>query len=540
MKFQGLNKRLHNIFFHTHTVAGIVISFALFIIFFAGAFALFMDESYRWENPEARYEAPENIDIDRAFASVEAIFPNLEKANDMSIVMPSEKNPELNIYAYEMQADSTSKRISALVNTQTYEATSFEEQKTHMMETLYHLHYFGQIPFVGLYLAGFVALFFLFASITGLLIHWKDIIEKFYALRTQSGWKNLWKDAHTTLSLIGLPFQIIYGVTGALLGLSILLLAPSVMVLFNGSQDEVRGMLDPFFAIKLDTEAPQSDDIMSLNEVYALVSEEYKDYKGHFLRLRNYGTEKAAVAVIMDDNSTLTGDGTAVVDLTKREIVVVAEPNNKGYNATYRLLIRLHYATFGGIWLKFIYFIMAILTCFIIVSGILLWQAARDNKKYTDKQRQFHHRVTKVYLNICFSLFPAVAIIFLANMAVPMDMTDRIYVVDYIFFGSWFLLGWSAFRIDTYKGITKHFLLLGTIGALLIPVFNGIFTGDWLWKTIANGNWYIASVDLFWLFIGAISAWCYVQYFTNAQEKKTTSISLKKEALQASELINQD
>jgi len=48
MKLKALQPRLYNILFHTHTVSGIVISFALFVIFYAGAFSLFRDELYRW------------------------------------------------------------------------------------------------------------------------------------------------------------------------------------------------------------------------------------------------------------------------------------------------------------------------------------------------------------------------------------------------------------------------------------------------------------------------------------------------------------
>ena len=44
-----MSKRSYNIFLHTHTVSGIVISVALYIIFFAGAFALIKDEITVWE-----------------------------------------------------------------------------------------------------------------------------------------------------------------------------------------------------------------------------------------------------------------------------------------------------------------------------------------------------------------------------------------------------------------------------------------------------------------------------------------------------------
>ncbi|WCC44944.1 hypothetical protein PJW08_01285 [Tenacibaculum finnmarkense] len=39
-----MSKRNYNVFFNTHTVSGIVISVALYVIFFAGAFSFFKEE----------------------------------------------------------------------------------------------------------------------------------------------------------------------------------------------------------------------------------------------------------------------------------------------------------------------------------------------------------------------------------------------------------------------------------------------------------------------------------------------------------------
>ncbi|MEM6697237.1 MAG: hypothetical protein AAF599_02485, partial [Bacteroidota bacterium] len=30
----------------------------------------------------------------------------------------------------------------------------------------------------------------------------------------------------------------------------------------------------------------------------------------------------------------------------------------------------------------------------------------------------------------------------------------------------------------------------------------GVVTRDWVWKTLANAQWYVASVDIFWMMTG--------------------------------------
>lgn len=73
-KLKGLGNRAYNVMFHTHTVAGIVISFALFIIFYAGAFSLFRHEITQWENPNARYEIQSDFDYEKAIKKIDKSY----------------------------------------------------------------------------------------------------------------------------------------------------------------------------------------------------------------------------------------------------------------------------------------------------------------------------------------------------------------------------------------------------------------------------------------------------------------------------------
>src|SRR5690606_28107093 len=45
-------KRVYNIIFHTHTISGIIISAALYVIFFTGSISFLRDEINAWERNE--------------------------------------------------------------------------------------------------------------------------------------------------------------------------------------------------------------------------------------------------------------------------------------------------------------------------------------------------------------------------------------------------------------------------------------------------------------------------------------------------------
>ena len=44
-----MNIRRYNIYFHTHTISGIIICALLYVIFFAGSFTFFREEISAWQ-----------------------------------------------------------------------------------------------------------------------------------------------------------------------------------------------------------------------------------------------------------------------------------------------------------------------------------------------------------------------------------------------------------------------------------------------------------------------------------------------------------
>lgn len=525
--------------FHTHTVAGIVISFALFVIFYAGAVALFMDELYQWENPEARiaFVDPNTVDYNKVLHIVEQNVPNFDKDKRFSMTPPTTTDPLITFYGSK-KVDTLNKRFVGYINPSTYAFSETEKGKTHMASTIYHLHYFRQIPGIGIYLSGLIAFFFLFAVITGLLTHWKNIVNKFYMFTTEGKWKQIWTNGHLSLGFITLPFQLIYAVTGSLLGLSIIILLPSAFLMFNGDTSEVIKAVSPNSAFTYEEDANPIDGAASFNSAYHYVSSNYPDTKILNIYTANYGKEDGTIGVRVDDHEGITADGNFTFSYKDGKLLDALAPKQKSYTSgTISVLIKLHYATFGGLFLKIIYFILAMVTCYVIMSGVMIWRSARDNKKYTLKQRRFHHRVTKFYLSVTLSMFPALALIFLANILVPLEMVERITYVDTTFFLGWLLLTVIGLFWNKYDVLFKNFLLIGSIFGLMIPIANGTVTGDWLWNTLLKGQYYVFSVDFAWL-VASISG--LVVYFYYLKDMEIEKILIKRPKMDKETSVEQE
>jgi len=333
------------------------------------------------------------------------------------------------------------------------------------------------------------------------LIHWKNIRSKFFAFTVRGKWKQIWANSHTVLGVIGLPFQILYAVTGALFGLVLLLLAPTAFVLFEGDTDKVLAIVRPERAIAVNPDTAYAAH-PSLNTYYQEIKDRYPAYQIFSAVTSNYGHVDAITTYYFDDIHALNGQGHITYQLVNGEIKSQLIPENTPYTyAVQPVLFRFHFGRFGGLGIKIIFFVLALITCYMFISGILLWQEARNNNRYTAKQKAFHHKVTKVNLAICLGLFPAVACIFLANKLIPLSWTDRITYVNSAFFGSWAALILMGLRWNDFRLLNINYLKIGGILSLGVPIINGIQTGDWFWMT-ATSDPYVFSVDLFWIGTG--------------------------------------
>jgi uncharacterized iron-regulated membrane protein len=506
MKLKGPGNRAYNIFFHTHTVSGIVISVALYIIFFAGAFTLFKSEFYTWENPLFRkHISADEIRTSEVFKALYKEKPTLDINEDIYITLPSEHSPLVNIYGHLTPGkDGKEIHFTTKMHPETY--AIHEAGSSTIGETLYRLHFLDQIPYLGRWLAGFVALFFVFATITGLLIHWKNMLPKFWSFSFRGAWKQIWTNSHTVFGLLGLPYQLMYAITGAFYLLLLLVLLPAVMVFYKGNPEKVYAMAYPNMAVTYDKNAKTADNFGKVEEIYKKVEQ---DFNGKFeiisVNTRNIMKEDGAINFRLRslDKKTFASYGYLGYRLKNGSEVYSSLPGvNKTYtHSVVEAIGHLHFATFGGILVKTLYFLMALFTCFVIVSGILIWKEARKNKNYTDQQKRFHHRVTVVFLAICFGLFPATAILFHAELWIKGGEQHKLWV-DTTFFLSWLLLTIAGIVRYDEKKLTRFYLFAGGVFSVTVPLTNGLTTGDWLWKSLSSGQNYIAGTDLFWLITG--------------------------------------
>lgn len=530
-----MNKLNYNRFFHLHTVTGIVISVGLYIIFFAGAFTLLWDEIEAWEKADPIVETTTD-DLGVLDLNLDLLLQDIERAghsvSGRDFYFSKEKPNHFYISFYESNdsLETNGEEYKLIIthdpNTKIVSFKNQEDDDTYSMGYLfYRLHYFYQLGMPGYYLAGFVSFFFLFAIITGVIVHWKKIISNFYVFRPLAKLKTIWTDAHTVLGMIGLPFQFMYALTGAMFCLY-LVIEPLENILPESVTDantieisqESFSYTAPKFADTTYVVTPFLDSLKMT----------WKEFQPRGISVDNYGKQNSTISIYgeVKKEKQFYHNANISYDFGTNKITSLADPNNLSYTkAIYEVAGNLHHADFGkiGTWpnylLKIIYFIMALITCFVIITGVLIWLTARDKKNIPDKQRRFNEQVGFVYMALCLTMFPITALAFTVSKLIPESLNaERKLILYWVFFGGWLLASIFFWLKKNNYFTNKYTLLSGGVLSFCIPLVNGFSTGNWIWATFSTKNYDVFVFDLLWIFIGIITL--YVVF--RIKEKQST------------------
>lgn len=501
-----MSNRLHNVLFHTHTVSGISICVALYVIFFAGSLSFFRDDIISWERNESLvYGTQMDVDLDVLVDTLvvrhdlEGRTVTLSQGHQEKMIMVS-----LSPSQDSLASESSKSGAFFYVDPETYQSYTYFTSFT-LGEFLYRLHFFAQISYpYGYLLAGLVAFFFLFAIVTGTIVHWNKIRSNFYLFRPGAKLKTVWTDAHTALGVIGLPFQFVYAVTGVVLIVGTTVMLPLVSsVLYNGNEAKMHDDLSTDLVVFPFKNQPATYTL-DLNEFAEVARTRWEGLMITKVELQNYGD--ANMHVIIEGapahQDGFTGLGQLAFNAATGEVVKSTDPfAGISYLAGAQQVIgKLHFGNYGGYGLKVVYFLLGIISCFVIVSGVLIWVVARDKKHVAPWKRKSNVWVASVFISICLTMYPVTAFTFSAvKLFLQESDTERPEFLYQVFFGSWLILSvLFSLRKDHYF-TTRYCLLLGSFLGLLVPVANGLVTGNWIWKTFNDQHFQLFIVDVFWL-----------------------------------------
>ena len=515
-----MNKRIYNIVFDTHTVTGIVISVALYIIFFAGTLSFLREEIEVWEQNTPMIESSfGTTDFDKLLKELEkeislysqniSLIPNGKTR--LIVVELSKDKPIEEVKKQEAEEVETD---YFTIDPTTGQITNYEDDYS-LGVFFYQLHFFDPFNLWGYsrLLVGLVTFFFLFTLITGLIIHWDKIVQNFYVFRPKNAWKNIWTEAHTVLGLIGLPYQLMYAITGAFfITGSLLFVEPAQQLVYGGDQKKIDALYEHKDEIRTTfLNRPLQTDF-SVNEWVEKAKRLFPNTAVKEINLTHYGDESMLVKVVAYSpiSENFTGTYSVVYQVSDEKILQQQTAQTVSYSdALFDIMKHLHFGDYGGYGVKLMYMLLGFLGCVVILSGVLIWLVARDKKNISEHKRKQNQWVANVYLSLCLSMLPATAFVFLIIKLLGEFMLDKQLWIYSLFFGSWGVLS-LFFILRRNNFITNRYtLLLSGLWGGLIPIADGLETGNWLWNSALKGETAIFVVNLFWLLVSIITLWVF-------------------------------
>ncbi|WP_028885784.1 PepSY-associated TM helix domain-containing protein [Teredinibacter turnerae] len=496
-----------------HTWTGIVAGLLLFIAFYAGALTMFKQPIDRWLNPPSQHMTPLAIeDYDLLIDQVLTEYPGSHKGFTLkletteNVVAPIMWNTAGRGHEIELSSPNTYATLGP-----DKELVVRETTPSVLAELIDMLHRTAGIPFlagheyIGIYILGIASVLYFLALSSGVILLLPTLVKDFFALRPGKNKKRFWLDAHNIIGITSLPFHIIIS------------LSAIVFAFHDQFYDGLRQVVypSPETMFNLGEQPPKRDfsvyDIRPVSEILADIKERAPNVQVSELLYMNLDTPRAMVrAAVIDTDFMVTGAREGYLGIHPYTGDVLRSGMLPGQEGTWGSIVNkffsLHFGSFGGDPIRWVYFFLGIGGAVLFYTGNLLWLEKRRKKlKRNDdlpSQRRACHVMARLTVGVCLG---SIAGVFAAMVSVKwfhihLENTNVAATSIYyaVFIGG---VAWALFRGAARAGV--ELCLLCAITALLIPATS--LTGALLpalgpWAHTSVG---VVAVDLTAL-IGAI------------------------------------
>lgn len=471
-----MQQRTRKILYETHAWAGLLLGVFLFVICFSGSVATFIGELAAWETPHLRRRwNPAPYSLETRYQDARAA--GLTETN-VFITLPSAAQPTL-LFASFADGQAHEVRLDP------HSGAVLPAEHGHLSEFLGHLHTDLHLPYpLGRFSIGLAGVFLLLLLLTGFLIHRKRFTELWLtrAPKTRRMWLT---DMHKLLGTWGLPFTVTLAFTGAILGLLGFLGPFMALATFNGDVDAATAAFSGPPAVRLEQPAP----MLSLDALRAQVASAAPDMRLQYVSLREYGDAGAQVEFNGPVAGTITYQNAFVFSAVDGRALHRVDWQTGGiWRRLFGLVTPLHFASFGGAAVKWLYFLLGLGTTALCATGSMIWVEKRATQKRDASQAAL--RYARFAMGCCGGLISATLMLF------PVHLVAGGQTPFLAFWATWLAITLVALWGPAPRVLANHLCRLNGLLALATPCLNGWLTGHFPWVSYRNGFYSVLAVDL--------------------------------------------
>lgn len=360
-----------------HIWIGIVCGLMLFVAFYAGAITMFEKPLERWATPPSTLAAaPPLEEADRLVAAVLAAHPKAASRWFVSVV-PTADQPARVYWQERGQRRREFKEFGASFaadGSLQVEAT----RKTPVAQLVDTLHQLVGLPFpdgIARPIMGAVALAYAVALVSGLIVLLPTLAKDVFALRIGKNVKRMWLDAHNALGIFSLPFHLVIALT-------------SVVFAFHDQFYDAQGQVVYPDGIQWGEEehagpAPETG-VLPAQELLRRVELQLPGFEVYGFGFQQKDGRVEATVTGLDPTRGTRARTYASTHLDPYTGQV--EPHDlpghmDRWSASVNTFFALHFGSFGGNPMRWLYVLMGLAGAALFYTGNLLWVESRRRRQ---------------------------------------------------------------------------------------------------------------------------------------------------------------
>ena len=358
-----------------HSALGLAFAALIYLVCFSGTVAVFAQEFHRWERPAA----PMLHSV-----SPEAVQAALVAAQDRFIAAHPERTPPE--HAYLTLPTPELPRFSVMLDIghgqveQTWMADGTgslsEEAPSVWTRFMTDLHIYLHLPRSwGMFVVGLTGVALLSSLISGVLAHPRVFKDAFH-LRWGGSKRLQEADLHNRIGVWALPFHVIVSLTGALLGLTTVVVGVLAMVVFQGDMNKVYEM----FLGPMPIDDPRPAPLPNLTGILHQLEASAPGHTATWIGVEHPNEQGQAVLITARREDRLTPGDNFMFDNQGRQIHASISDENTLGERILGVLGVLHFGWFGGWPIKVAYGLLGAGLTAVTSSGVAIWLARRRDK----------------------------------------------------------------------------------------------------------------------------------------------------------------
>jgi uncharacterized iron-regulated membrane protein len=364
-----------------HGWVGIVSGLALFVAFYAGAITMFEEPLQRWASPPSVLAPP--VPLERTPELVKAVLaahPEAAKGYQVHLQTGREQPARVSWQVADRGGGEHGARKTFYAALDADGKLQVEERgPSPVAEFIDVLHQQVGLMLdheIAMPIMGAISLLYAIALVSGVIVLLPSLVKDLFALRGGRNVKRMWLDVHNLLGVFSLPFHVIMALTAVVFAFHDQFYdAQGATFAHTRERPAVATPPQPLPAGPI----PPAALVRTLaREVpgFTPVAFAYGEGPGGSLTLRAMGRDPryglrapTYTPVILDP---LTGRVTGEDYLGGRQ---------DGWGATITSFFALHFGSFGGAGVRWVYFLLGLGGAFLFYTGNLLWVESRRRRE---------------------------------------------------------------------------------------------------------------------------------------------------------------